>query len=114
MSMSARKSTKGRGGNQRTPGAGYFVRGGEQKGTDQQTMSGITVFRRVNPDNARMANFQNNMVFDYKKQLAEVPLPFAAATHGAHKLSTMNRSGTSAHALGRVVVGAGEDDKGNY
>jgi hypothetical protein len=106
------KQEKGK--NPRKPNPSYFVHGGEQQGHESQNRSGITVFHRVNPDNVKLANFQNNMTFDFKEQKAEVPLPFHASTHRVHKLATMNRSGTSAHALPKAVVGAGEDDKGNY
>ena len=99
--------------NSRHPGAEQLVRGGEQRGRERYFQSPNTIVKRVDPDNPHMANFQQNMVIDFSEQQAEVPSQFASARNHS-KLTTINKDGKAAICLPNAVIGAGEDDKGNF
>lgn len=101
-------------GNPRDPGASYFVRGGELKGREHHRISGNTIFRRVNPANPALANCNPNMAIDFSEQRPIMPSKFHAARSDKQDLRTMNRSGKPAEALGGIVIGAGQDDKGRF
>lgn len=102
--------------NPRFPSAEGFVRGGEQKNRERRPQSSITTMKRVDPDNPYMANHQVNFVCDFTEQKAVVPdgMIKGLARNENRPPRTMNASGKPAHALPGIVVGAGQDDKGNF
>ena len=109
-----KKSPEGR-SNPREPSSEGFVRGGEQQGREVRPQSGITTFRRVNPDNPHVANQFTNFVFDLSGQRSVVPKNVACgglARDEANPTVPMNFDGKPAHALPNITVGAGTDDKG--
>lgn len=99
--------------NSRRPGSDELVRGGEQKHRERIIQSAITVVKRVNPENPGLANFMTNMVMDFSDQRPEVPKHSPSARNHA-PLQTINKDGKAAMGLPNTVIGAGEDDKGNY
>ena len=107
-------------GNPRSPSASDFVRGGEQKNREVRLNSPITLFRRADPDNPKLANFAPNFVFDYTEQKKEVPVGIhdgqGTRGPGSQGRTTMNENGKPCvfGGLMNAVVGAGQDDKGNY
>jgi hypothetical protein len=110
----ARNDSPGRGrSNPRNPGADYFVRGGEQRNREVRNQSAITTYRRVDPDNPKLANCVPFMAKDFTEQLNVVPVGVAnGANHKGE--TTMNAGGKPAMTLPNIQVGAGQDDKGKF